>query len=91
MTPALELRHFTYADLREVRQTLIGVHADVHAARMTDDAFRQRFPWFVDHWGSNPEFSCAIAYDGGEAAGFAYEAPGRKRSWALLHRSETRP
>ncbi|KOG56011.1 acetyltransferase, partial [Streptomyces griseoflavus] len=56
MTPALELRHFTYADLREVRQTLIGVHADVHAARMTDDAFRQRFPWFVDHWGSNPEF-----------------------------------
>ncbi|KOU00159.1 acetyltransferase [Streptomyces sp. NRRL F-5755] len=82
MTPTLELRHFTHADLPDSRQTLIGVHADVHAARMTDDAFRQKFPWFVDHWGGNPGFSCVIAYDGGEAVGFAYGAPSAPgREW----------
>ena len=60
---ALDLRHFTHEDLPKIRQTLIDVHADVHADRMGDDEFRQKFPWFVDHWGGNPGFSCVIAYD----------------------------
>ncbi len=39
-----ELRHFSHDDLPDIRQTLIDVHADVHAARMADDEFRRRFP-----------------------------------------------
>ncbi|WP_070015182.1 GNAT family N-acetyltransferase [Streptomyces nanshensis] len=72
----LALRHFGHDDLPEIRQTLIDVHADVHAANMGDE-FRQKFPWFVDHWGGNPGFSCVIAYDGNEPAGFAYGAPAK--------------
>ncbi|MEU2792182.1 GNAT family N-acetyltransferase [Streptomyces sp. NPDC007100] len=86
MTPTPELRFFTHDDLPEIRQTLVDVHADVHAARMADDEFRQKFPWFVDHWGGNPGFSCVIAYDGGEAMGFAYGAPGAPgREWWRGH------
>ncbi|SER55909.1 GNAT family N-acetyltransferase [Streptomyces qinglanensis] len=86
MTSALELRHYGHDDLSEIRQTLIGVHADVHAERMADDEFRQKFPWFVDHWGSNPGFSCVIAYDGDEPAGFTYGAPGPEgREWWREH------
>ncbi|WP_324607960.1 hypothetical protein [Streptomyces rimosus] len=82
MTPAPELRHFSHADLPDIRQTLIDVHADVHAARMADDKFRRKFPWFVDHWGGNPGFSCVVAYDGSQAVGFAYGAPGAPgREW----------
>lgn len=83
---ALDLRRFTHDDLSEIRQTLIDVHADVHADRMGDDEFRQKFPWFVDHWGGNPGFSCVIAYDGEEVVGFAYGAPGAEgREWWREH------
>ncbi|MEV5777113.1 GNAT family N-acetyltransferase [Streptomyces antimycoticus] len=77
----LDVRHFTHADLPEVRQTLIDVHADALADEM-DDPFNQRFPWFVDHWGGHPEFSCVIAFEGDKAVGFAYGAPGSPgREW----------
>ncbi|GAA1728343.1 hypothetical protein [Streptomyces yatensis] len=52
----LDARHFTHADFPEIRQTLIDVHAGAYADAM-DDEFNQRFSWFVDHWGGNPEFS----------------------------------
>lgn len=82
MTSALELRHYGHDDLPEIRQTLIDVHADVHADRMADGEFRQKFPWFVDHWGGNPGFSCVIAYDGDEVVGFSFGAPAMEgREW----------
>lgn len=72
-TAPVALKHYT--DLAEIRQTLLDVHADAYAARMTEP-FVQRFPWFVDHWGGKPGFSCVIAYDsGGEPIGFTYGAP----------------
>ncbi len=74
MTTAIDLRHYGHNDLGEIRQTLLAVHADAYADRM-DEPFIQRFPWFVDHWGGKPDFSCMIAYDGGEPVGFAYGAP----------------
>lgn len=86
MTSTLALRHYGRDDLPEIRQTLIDVHADVHADRMADDEFRQKFPWFVDHWGGNHSFSCVIAYDGDEAVGFAYGAAGAEgREWWRDH------
>ncbi|MGW1277380.1 N-acetyltransferase family protein [Streptomyces tsukubensis] len=82
---ALEIRRFTHDDLPQIRQTLIDIHADAWAGAMDDD-FNQRFPWFVDHWGSNPDFACVIAFDGETAAGFAYGAPAPPyREWWREH------
>ncbi|MCH6163135.1 GNAT family N-acetyltransferase [Streptomyces marispadix] len=82
----LELRHFAREDLPQIRQTLIGVHNEVYAAEM-DDEFNQKFPWFVDHWGGRPGFSCVIAYDSDDRpAGFAYGAPAESgREWWREH------
>jgi len=86
MASALELRHYGHGDLPEIRQTLLDVHADVYADQMSDEEFRKKFPWFVDHWGGHPEFSCVIAYEGDEVVGFAYGAPGREgREWWREH------
>ncbi|MER7917465.1 MULTISPECIES: GNAT family N-acetyltransferase [unclassified Streptomyces] len=85
-TPALELRHYGHDDLPEIRQTLIDVQRDVYADVIEDDEFRQKFPWFVDHWGGNPGFSCVIAYEGDEPVGFTYGAPGVPgREWWREH------
>jgi ribosomal protein S18 acetylase RimI-like enzyme len=87
MEPSLttELRHFGHADLPRIRQDIIRVHADAYADAM-DDEFNQRFPWFVDHWGGRPDFSCVIAYDGSEPTGFAYGAPAVEgREWWREH------
>ncbi|MER5555114.1 GNAT family N-acetyltransferase [Streptomyces sp. NPDC002793] len=81
----LHVRRFGHDDLQQIRQALIDVHADAYADAM-DDEFNQRFPWFVDHWGGHPEFSCVIAFDGEEAVAFAYGAPSApKREWWRDH------
>ncbi|MFI0820497.1 GNAT family N-acetyltransferase [Streptomyces sp. NPDC021098] len=81
----LDVRHFTHTDVPEIRQTLIDLHADAQGEAMEDE-FNQRFPWFVDHWGGRPGFSCVIAYDGDKAVGFAYGAPGSPgREWWREH------
>ncbi|MEU2768032.1 hypothetical protein ACIPPN_21645 [Streptomyces diastaticus] len=69
-------------DLPQIRQILIDTQRDVYSGVTEDEEFRQRFPWFVDHWGGHPGFSCVIARDGDEVAGFAYGAPGTEgREW----------
>lgn len=71
----IDLRHFHQGDLpKGFKQMLVDVHADAYADQM-DDPFHQRFPWFVDHWSAMEGFSCVVAYEGGEPAGFAYGAP----------------
>jgi ribosomal protein S18 acetylase RimI-like enzyme len=83
-TATVELRRFGHTDLPKIRQTLLDVHADAYAADMTE--FDERFPWFVDHWGSHPGFSCVIGYDGAEPVGFAYGAPAAPgREWWREH------
>lgn len=85
MTAAdVELRHYTHEDLADIRPTLLDVHAEVYADDR--DEFHQRFPWFVDHWGTNPGFSCLVGYDHGEPVGFCYGAPGVPgREWWREH------
>ena len=81
----LDVRRFSHDDLQRIRQTIIDIHADAQGEAMQDD-FHQRFPWFVDHWGGNPGYACVIAYDGDEAVGFAYGAPGVPgREWWRDH------
>jgi hypothetical protein len=81
----IEIQQFGQEGLPAMRQVLIDIHADAYADAM-DDPFNQRFPWFVDHWGSNPGFACAVAYDGGAPAGFCYGAPAKPdREWWREH------
>ncbi|MCX4819464.1 GNAT family N-acetyltransferase [Streptomyces sp. NBC_01142] len=72
--PVIELRRYRHEDLSVIRQTLLDVHALI-PEYPPDDPFDQRFPWFVDHWGKNPDFTCVIGYDRDQAVGFAYGAP----------------
>ncbi|MGW6651254.1 acetyltransferase [Streptomyces sp. CB02130] len=84
-TDTIELRRFGHDDLPVIRQTLLDVHADAYADQMHDE-FVQRFPWFVNHWGGHPGFSCVIGYDGDEPVGFAYGAPSEPgREWWREH------
>ncbi|WP_411152775.1 GNAT family N-acetyltransferase [Streptomyces sp. A30] len=81
----LVVRRFSHKYLARIRQSLIDVHADAYVDAM-DDEFNQRFPWFVDHWGGNPDFDCVIAFDGQEAVAFAYGAPSPpRREWWREH------
>ncbi|MBD0711160.1 MULTISPECIES: GNAT family N-acetyltransferase [unclassified Streptomyces] len=85
---AVTLRRFAHGDLPSIRQTLLDVHADAYAEEMGDE-FVQRFPWFVDHWGGHPRFSCVVGYDGDEPVGFAYGAPATAgREWWREHLAE---
>lgn len=84
----LAVRRYSHDDLPKIRQAIIDVHADAYADAM-DDEFNQRFSWFVDHWGGNPDFDCVIAWGGDEAVAFAYGAPGAEgREWWREHLDE---
>ncbi|MGW4306850.1 GNAT family N-acetyltransferase [Streptomyces californicus] len=77
----LEIRRYGHEDLPQIRQTIIDLHAAA-AGPDRDDDFKKKFPWFVDHWGGNPDFACVIAYDGDDAVGFAYGTPAVEgREW----------
>ena len=73
---ALTIRSYGHDDAAELRTLLLDVHDDCYADQM-DDLFhtRARFEWFVDHWSSNPGWSCVIGYDATDPVGFAYGAP----------------
>ncbi|MEU3405642.1 GNAT family N-acetyltransferase [Streptomyces sp. NPDC006670] len=80
-----EIRRYHHADLGSIRQTLLDVHEDAYADRRHEE-FVQRFPWFVDHWGGNPGFSCVIAWQGPIPVGFSYGAPATPgREWWQGH------
>ncbi|MFF3320836.1 GNAT family N-acetyltransferase [Streptomyces sp. NPDC002889] len=70
----IDVRYYRHEDLAVIRRTLLDVHAQI-PEYPPDDPFSRRFPWFVDHWGGHPDFTCVIGYEGDEATGFAYGAP----------------
>ncbi|MEU5162188.1 GNAT family N-acetyltransferase [Streptomyces sp. NPDC020875] len=81
VSTGLEIRRFGTEDLADIRQTIIDLY-EVAAGTDRDDDFTKKFPWFVDHWGHQPAFTCVIAYDGDRAMGFAYGAPAPEgREW----------
>ncbi|MFE1130057.1 GNAT family N-acetyltransferase [Streptomyces albidoflavus] len=84
VTTTPDLRRYGHDDLTTIRQTLLDIHADAYAADLSE--FDERFPWFVDHWGSHPNYACVIGYDGDEPVGFAYGAPAAAgREWWREH------
>ncbi|MFC8077586.1 GNAT family N-acetyltransferase [Streptomyces sp. NPDC057307] len=84
-TTDLDIRHYAHADLPRIRQTLLDLHSSAYAEEL-DDEFNQRFPWFVDRWGSHPGFSCVVGYDDDKPVGFAYGAPATEgREWWREH------
>ena len=84
VTTPIHLRRHGHDDLPTIRQTLLDIHADAYAADMSE--FDERFPWFVDHWGSHPDYACVIGYDGEAPVGFAYGAPAAVgREWWREH------
>lgn len=72
----LTIRSYGHDAAAELRTLLLDVHDDCYADQM-DDPFntRERFEWFVDHWSSNPNWSCVVGYDAAAPVGFAYGAP----------------
>ncbi|MFC8663948.1 GNAT family N-acetyltransferase [Streptomyces sp. NPDC057199] len=77
----IDLRHYGHDDLSQIRQVLLDVHADIPEYHVGSE-FDERFPWFVDHWGGQPEYRCVIGYDETEPVGFVYGAPATKgREW----------
>ncbi|MFJ3365804.1 GNAT family N-acetyltransferase [Streptomyces anthocyanicus] len=82
MTKEIDLRLHEGKSLPSgFKQMLIEVHADAYADAMNDE-FNQRFPWFVDHWSAMDGFTCVVAFEGEEPAGFAYGAPQQAgREW----------
>ncbi|MEU3725544.1 GNAT family N-acetyltransferase [Streptomyces sp. NPDC031705] len=81
----IELKRYGHDDLGDIRRTLLDMHEDAYADRRHEE-FVQRFPWFVDHWGGKPGFSCVIAWEGPVAVGFSYGAPATPgREWWQGH------
>ncbi|MGA4980144.1 GNAT family N-acetyltransferase [Streptomyces cinereoruber] len=91
MTAPYTLTHYGPEQAAGIRQILLDVHADAYSdAAEAGDRFhdQERFAWFVDHWSALPGFSCVIAYDGDEPAGYAYGAPAVDgREWWRAHLS----
>ncbi|MFJ9415871.1 GNAT family N-acetyltransferase [Streptomyces sp. NPDC101227] len=73
--PTLRTRTFGHEDAHKFRELLLDAHDDAYADSNDEFDSRDRFAWFVDHWSALPGFTCAMAYDGSEVAGFAYGAP----------------
>jgi len=79
---ALTLRHCTTNDLPDIRQLLLDVHDDCYSHSRDDFDTRERFTWFVNHWGSHSGFTCVIGYKDEEPIGYAYGAPATSgREW----------
>ncbi|MEU2394927.1 GNAT family N-acetyltransferase [Streptomyces sp. NPDC007369] len=81
----IDIKRYSHDHVGDIRQTLLDVHEDAYADRRHEE-FVQRFPWFVDHWGGNPGFSCVIAWEEDRPVGFSYGAPATPgREWWQGH------
>lgn len=92
MTPAVELRHYTHADLDQVRGLIIDVYADVYADDL-DDPFHsvERFAERLDNHVTAPNWEAVVGWDGDQPVGYVYGASLRPntRWWDDLEPSVT--
>ena len=69
----------------EIRPTLVALYAEVYADQLADPFFSvERFEQRLEGYASRPGWEAVVAYDGGEAAGYAFAStlPAGSAWWA---------
>lgn len=81
----VELVRYGQHQLAAVRPTLVSLYAEIYADDLSDPFFSvERFEQRLEGHASRSGWEAVVAYDGGEAAGYAYAAtlPERSAWWA---------
>ncbi|MFD7013981.1 GNAT family N-acetyltransferase [Streptomyces sp. NPDC059928] len=73
-TGTIKLHRYGIDQLEQIRPTLVALYAEVYAADIERDPFFsvERFTERLAGHASRPSWEAVVAYDGGEAAGYAY-------------------
>ncbi|MFI1148212.1 GNAT family N-acetyltransferase [Streptomyces sp. NPDC020817] len=73
----IALHRYGTDQLSTIRPTLVGVYAEVYENEIDEDPFFSvdRFEGRLTGHSARPSWEAVVAYDGGEAAGYAYAAP----------------
>ncbi|MFF2787657.1 GNAT family N-acetyltransferase [Streptomyces sp. NPDC058049] len=86
----ITLHRYGTDQLPGIRPTLVGVYAEVYEKEIGEDPFFSvdRFEGRLTGHSSRPSWEAVVAFDGGEAAGYAYAAalPENTGWWAHMLR-----
>ncbi|MFE5596229.1 GNAT family N-acetyltransferase [Streptomyces sp. NPDC056549] len=76
-TGIIKLQRYSIDHLDQIRPTLVALYTEVYAADIEKDPFFsvERFTERLAQHASRPSWEAVVAYDGGEAAGYAYASP----------------
>ncbi|WOI59630.1 GNAT family N-acetyltransferase [Streptomyces fradiae] len=87
-TPAVKLVRYDAEQISDIRPTLVSLYGEVYEREIAEDPFFsvERFEQRLQGHSSRPGWEAVVAYDGGEAAGYAYAAalPERTGWWAHM-------
>ncbi|MDX2819933.1 GNAT family N-acetyltransferase [Streptomyces ipomoeae] len=87
-TGTVKLVRYGIDQLDAIRPTLVSLYAEVYAADIDKDPFFsiERFTERLAGHASRPSWEAVVAYDGGEAAGYAYASalPEHTGWWAHM-------
>lgn len=86
-TPAVTLVRYGTEQLPSIRPTLVSLYGEVYEKEIAEDPFFsvERFEQRLRGHSSRPGWEAVVAYDGGEAAGYAYAAPLPERTGWWSH------
>ncbi|MEV5936375.1 GNAT family N-acetyltransferase [Streptomyces sp. NPDC052079] len=69
----IELIRYDQEEFADIRPTLVSLYAEVYADQLPDPFFSvERFEQRLEGYASRPGWEAVVAYDGGEAAGYAF-------------------
>ncbi|GAA2473113.1 hypothetical protein GCM10010388_77120 [Streptomyces mauvecolor] len=81
-----ELIRYNRDQLDAIRPTLVSLYGEVYAKEMADPFFSiERFEDRLSGHASRPGWEAVVAYDRGEAAGYAYASPLPERTGWWTH------
>ncbi|WP_228976698.1 GNAT family N-acetyltransferase [Streptomyces sp. DH12] len=87
-SPAITLARYGTDQLPAIRATLVSLYGEVYEKEIAEDPFFsvERFEQRLQGHASRPGWEAVVAYDGGEAAGYAYAAalPERTGWWSHM-------
>ncbi|MFF6997495.1 GNAT family N-acetyltransferase [Streptomyces sp. NPDC008313] len=71
----IQFVHYARDRFTEICPTLVSLYADVYADQLSDPFFSvERFEQRLANYASRPGWEAVVAYDGGEASGYAFAA-----------------